>query len=91
MINGYILYIYSYKLICLFQLFFLLLMPNNFIRRIIYLDILDIYDAVDTYCPIGNKSPSSQFNHPAFTFPGSSSVNKVTVLLSILILNDYLF
>ncbi|XP_025413890.1 uncharacterized protein LOC112686008 isoform X2 [Sipha flava] len=33
----------------------------------------DIYDATDTYCPIGNKSPSSQFNHPAFIFPGSTS------------------
>ncbi|XP_060861317.1 uncharacterized protein LOC132938479 isoform X3 [Metopolophium dirhodum] len=33
----------------------------------------DIYDGSDTYCPIGNKSPSSQFNHPAFTFPGSTS------------------
>lgn len=49
-----------------------------------HLEISDIYDAIDTYCPIGNKSPSSQFNHPAFTFPGSSSVNKVLCLSLIL-------
>lgn len=40
----------------------------------LFLFFLDIYDAVDTYCPIGNKSPSSQLNHLAFTFPGSTSV-----------------
>ncbi|VVC31753.1 Hypothetical protein CINCED_3A009285 [Cinara cedri] len=39
--------------------------PNTFIKP-------DIYDAADTYCSAGNKSPS-QFNHSAFTFPGSSS------------------
>ncbi|XP_050421815.1 uncharacterized protein LOC126834142 isoform X3 [Adelges cooleyi] len=32
----------------------------------------DVYDVSETYYPIGNKSPSSQYNHPAFTFPGSS-------------------
>lgn len=35
-----------------------------------------MYDTTDTYSPIGNKSPSTQFNHPAFIFPGSTSVNK---------------
>lgn len=60
-------------------------LTNSFIK-IVRFEISDIYDAVDTYCPIGNKSPSSQFNHPAFTFPGSSSVNKVKCLILILIL-----
>lgn len=47
----------------------------------------DIYDAVDTYCSIGNKSPSSQFNHPAFTFTGSTLVNKMHFKTYILIIN----
>lgn len=51
------------------------------IYYIIYFIILDIYDAADTYCPIGNKSPSSQFSHPAFTFPGSTSVNKINIFI----------
>lgn len=42
--------------------------------EIINLKFIDIYDAADTYSSIGNKSPSSQFNHSAFTFPGSTLV-----------------
>ncbi|XP_050542930.1 uncharacterized protein LOC126906388 isoform X2 [Daktulosphaira vitifoliae] len=32
----------------------------------------DIYDTTESYYPIGNKSPSIQYNHTNFTFPGSS-------------------